>query len=1034
MTDNTLRNPKSNRMAFTLGVLGLICSFFLPQTSFAQDDPAYEEISVFMNVPGIGTSELQAVIKDDTAYLAITDIFDFLKIKNTPSVGLDSISGFLLTQQDIFLIDKLNRQINYQKKVINLNPNDLIRTATNLYLRSDYFDRIFGLKCTFNFRSLSVTLTTKLELPIAREKRQETMRTNINHLNGEIKADTILRRSHPILRLGMADWSASVTNYLPGNNSTQLNLVLGTAIAGGDANLSINYNNTSTFLLKDQFYQWRTVNNDRSYLRQVTAGKIAASTTSSIYSPVIGAQFTNTSTTNRRSFGSYTLSNHTDPGWTVELYVNNELINFVKADASGFYSFNVPMVYGNTIVKLRFYGPWGEERTSEQNMVIPFNLLPLHQFEYTASAGIVQDTVNSRFSRVDLHYGVSKRLTLGGGLEYLSSITTGDKIPFLNASLRLTSNLLINTEYDYNVQTKVLLSYHLPSNLQVDFNYINYKKGQTAINNFYLEERKAIISLPMRGKNYSAFTRFTLYQAIMPTSKYTTAEGLISGMAFGLNTNITTYAMFTQTADPYIYSNISTVLKLPKRISFTPELQYEYNTSRIVSVKGEFGKYLSTRSYMNLTYENNFKSSFQSIGVEFHYDFSFAAFGFSARHINNTNTIFESARGSLLYDASSNHMGFSKSSSVGRGGLVILPYLDLNNNGKRDKGEPRVAGLTVQINGGTIQYNKKDTIVRISNLEAYTNYIIKLLPSFNNIALLIKKPTISIGLTPNQFKLLEIPVSVINEVSGTVNIKTKGSEKGQGRITVCFYNSEFERIGSVLTESDGFFNYSALPPGSYIASIDSAQLLNLNLESLPYLLHFNIVPNKDGDIVDGLKFTLAPSGSIPPFIPRIIPQVIPELIPQELPQLIPQVHSRIITQIYSQVTLQVAPPIIPQVIPIEMQQILPEIIQEVNPSVKPKVISPVSLQVITKVIPQVVPPILPKSIPPISNRIIQTLKAVDVNKKTDSIPQNKQIPKSENNPLKKIKIADYKNWLKRSGDSLFNKGYLNWLKQIKNNH
>ena len=117
-----------------------------------------------------------------------------------------------------------------------------------------------------------------------------------------------------------------------------------------------------------------------------------------LYNPVIGVQLTNTPTTYRRSFGSYTLSDRTEPGWIVELYVNNVLVDYVKADASGFFTFEVPLVYGNTMVKLKFYGPWGEER-KEQNINIPFTFLPVKTLEYTASAGIVEDSVQSRFSR-----------------------------------------------------------------------------------------------------------------------------------------------------------------------------------------------------------------------------------------------------------------------------------------------------------------------------------------------------------------------------------------------------------------------------------------------------------------------------------------------------------------------------------------------------------------------------------------------------------------------------------------------------------
>jgi hypothetical protein len=734
----------------------------------------------------------------------------------------------------------------------------MIRTVTNLYLRTDYFEKVFGLKCTFNFRSLSVILTTTVELPVVREKRLETMRNNISRLNGEIKADTSIGRSYPFFSVGMADWSASITQYLPGKNSTQLNLALGSVLAGGEVGLTLNYDNNTPLTLKDQYYQWSAVNNEHSGLRQVVAGKLYTQSVSSLFAPVVGIQMTNTPTTYRRSFGTYRLSNHTDPGWTVELYVNNELINYVKADASGFFTFEVPLVYGNSVVKLRFYGPWGEERTSEQNISIPFNFLPRHQLEYTVSAGIVEDSLNSRFSRIDFHYGLSRRLTLGGGFEYLSSVTSGKNIPFLNASVRLLSDMLITAEYDYGVQSKMLLSYHLPSNLQVDLNYTRYNKGQTAINNTYLEERKAVITLPLHGKNFSAFSRLTLYQVLLPSSRYTTAEGLISGVAFGLNTNLTTYAMFTESAPAYVYSDLSMVFKLPAKLSLTPDIQYEYSQQKVIGLKGELGKYISPHSFLTLSYEDNFKSRFQSIGLEFHYDFSFAQTGFAARRTNAANTILQSVRGSLLYDPKTRYVGLGNSTSVGKGGVIILPYLDLNNNGKYDKGEPKVPGFKIQINSGHIQYNKTDTIIRISGLEAYTSYTVKLLPSFNNIALQIKKLTISITIDPNLFKILEVPVTVINEVSGTVYLKRKNEEKGQGRIMVCFYNSDATLAGRILTETDGFFNFSGLTAGSYTARIDSAQLCNLKMTVIPNILHFTIKPNKDGDLIDGLQFILEP--------------------------------------------------------------------------------------------------------------------------------------------------------------------------------
>jgi hypothetical protein len=144
-------------------------------------------------------------------------------------------------------------------------------------------------------------------------------------------------------------------------------------IAGGETDVFLNYYNDHPFKLKDQYYFWRYINNEHSAVRQVTLGKILTNPSSSVYNGIIGAQVSNTPTIYRRSFGTYNLSDRTEPGWTVELYVNDVLVNFTKADASGFFTFEVPMVYGNSIVKLRFYGPWGEERTV--NKTFPYHLI-----------------------------------------------------------------------------------------------------------------------------------------------------------------------------------------------------------------------------------------------------------------------------------------------------------------------------------------------------------------------------------------------------------------------------------------------------------------------------------------------------------------------------------------------------------------------------------------------------------------------------------------------------------------------------------
>ena len=112
---------------------------------------------------------------------------------------------------------------------------------------------------------------------------------------------------------------------------------------------------------------------------------------------------------------------------------------------------------------------------------------------------------------------------------------------------------------------------------------------------------------------------------------------------------------------------------------------------------------------------------------------------------------------------------------MGKGGISIIPYLDINANGKRDQGEPKAYGLNLRASGGRIERSEKDTTIRILNLEPYTDCFIELdQSSFDNIAWRLKNRTMNVAVDPNMLKLIEIPIIVVGEASGTVMIDRNG--------------------------------------------------------------------------------------------------------------------------------------------------------------------------------------------------------------------------------------------------------------------
>lgn len=790
--------------------------------------------------------------------MSVNDVFDFLKINNTLSPHNDSLTGFLLNQQDIYLVDKTHHIIRYKGKLSDLPPQDLIATTTGLYLKSDHFGQVFGLNGSFNFRSLSFKMETKLDLPVIREMKQELMRNNINRLRGIVKADTVIGRDYPAFKMGMADWSVISTQQQQGLNYTGLNVILGGVLAGGETDISVNYNNNQQFIARNQLYLWHFVNNDNPLLKQVTAGKITPPAIASIYAPLIGIALTNTPSLTRSALGTYRLSDVTEPGWTVELYVNNELIDYKQADPSGFFTFKVPTVYGNTLVELRFYGPYGEERFRRRNINIPYNFLPKNEFEYTAYAGVVEDSTAGHYARGSMNYGISDQITVGGGTEYLSSIPSRKIIPFTNVSWRPAPNLMLYAEYAYGVKTKAILNYRLPSDLEIELDYILYDKNEKAVLFNYPEERKAIITLPIRGKNFIVFSRLTIDQIKLPTLQYTNVELMLSGVIAGMNTNLTTFSHFSGMNRPIAYSILSQSYRLPEKLLLTPQVQYEYEAKDFTMAKFDLERPIFNHGYLKLSFERDFLFRSYNTGIGLRYDFSFARTAITANTTSHYKpTLTQTASGSLLYDKATKYLAARNNSNAGKAGFTVLAYLDLNGNGRRDADEPKVEGLSLRINGGIVEYSMKDTLIRILNLEPNRKYLIAVnADNFDNIAWQLRKATLGVTAEPNQLKLIEIPITVSGEVSGTVYIKNNDEQQGMGKIKIAFYDKRLKVVAQVLTESDGYFSYLGLPPGSYTVRVDTTQLRNLQLTATPPALQVTIRRLTEGDMVDGLEFIL----------------------------------------------------------------------------------------------------------------------------------------------------------------------------------
>jgi hypothetical protein len=817
----------------------------------------YDQIPVLVLVEGYKNFYVDVIYtSNDVLYVNIEDLFRSLSMPCINGQGGNSLSGFIEKETRTYSIEYTTRQIKVGDKTINTR-NGLVYEMGSLYMESSLFSQAFGISLTFNFRSLSIILKSNFELPVIKQMRIEKMRENMSKVKGEETADTVLTRNFHLLRLGTLDWSFASFQSINGHTDNRFGLGVGTELFSGEADASLVYYDRQKFDNRQLQYMWRWVDNDRKIIKQAKLGRIYDQTISFIDAPLIGAAVRNSPTTVRKATGYYSINESTEPNWTVELYINNVLVDYTKADASGLFNFKVPVVYGYTMLKLIFYGTMGEQRTEERTMNVPYTVMPAKEFEYGLAAGFVQDRNSSRFARGEFNYGVNRILTVGGGLEYLSSIPNGSSIPFVKATLQPHSKLVLTGEYAHGVKTMGLLDYYFWKDASLEIDYTKYVEGQMATRFNAPEERNAKLSVPFRYKTSNGYVKFDLAQFVYKEFVFNQANLILSSYYKQFSGNSSVQLNWIENKSAYVTVDLALSCRLNNGITIRPSARYNLCENSFMSYKAAVEKSIP-RGNISVTYERNVLAKNNFVSLNFKYDLAFARANINATHSDNKFTVSESAQGSLAFGSGNKYISGNNNASVGKGGISLFPFLDLNQNGIFDKNEHMVKLPALKVFGGKAIFNPKDSVVRIADLNAFTNYIVEFADKdLENVAWRFKNKRYQVLIDPNQFKRVDIPIISVGEVSGMAYLNTDNTLKGIGRILVKFYKKNSSNVvAETLSESDGFIYYLGLDPGEYVARIDSAQLSNLEFTPDPIQIAFSIRTTEEGDIISGINFVL----------------------------------------------------------------------------------------------------------------------------------------------------------------------------------
>ncbi len=839
----------------------LLCSLFPFSTLNAQDNPdsEVEEFKILLNVQDVAYYETDALYFNDHLYISVYSLFQQLKIFTKVKNEFSLIDGYIANPIDTFSINFALMKIRYKDVTDTLSAAKIMKNDYGLFLRVDELEKIFKLKISFNFRTLSAYLSCKTDLPLIKQLKREKIRKNLQNIKGEIKVDTTFKRKYHWAKGGVFDWKINMAQVIGRSASFQGQAAVGMELLGGELLAHINQPSNGPFNMYSQTMTWRMVNNNSKILRQIQLGNIPAAGVSTISSSIIGGGISNVPTTFQKQYGTYHLFNKTQPNWEVELYVNDLLVDFKTADANGNFQFDVPLLYGNTKITLKYYGPWGEERSEEREILVPSNFIPKKQLQYQAYSGYTFDAEHDLYSSFKLVYGVNRSICIGTGFEYFQKTLKDKSVPYLTVSARLFGSAMLNYMYCYNVKNSLNFTLPFLKKLYLETNFSQFTKNQDAIITSDKYDLSSGLSVPMTTHYFSGYNKILYrynrtpnfgfhyidYYLSFAFRKFSIVFANSAGILSQTYTVNSSVSLNYVTSDQYIFN--AQVMANLKTI--------QMNSVRIDAQKKFFKKIITD---INYTYAPVTNSFFLNFSMRF--DLNFAQTSLASFVSKNSVTTEQDIYGSLLFSPKRPNITPSSRSLISSCGIDVIVFLDINHNGIKDPGEPFIKDVNVNISQGS-KANHGDSVYRFIALKPNTQYLLTIdNSSLQNISWLAKFSTIAVYSDPDQVKTIFVPVEPMAEVSGTVYFKSDDAIRTAKNITVNIYKKDGKLFTSATSDEDGYFNYMGLPPGIYSVNIDTLTAKNMNGEILQDNIPFTVHINRNGDLIEHLDLYLRKTG------------------------------------------------------------------------------------------------------------------------------------------------------------------------------
>ena len=854
------------------------------------DSTLPEAVLVELRVGRLASRTVPAYRDGLVALLPLVPLLELAEVQLQAAAG-SRVQATLQPGDVPLVVDAAHDTARVGKRHLALAPRALQWLDGEVYAADAVVDSLLGTPVDVNWEDLTVTLTAPDSLPLARRLAREEARAALRASgDAESPAPVVLTPRRYVGGL-VVDYAASAPIGDPLNGSAA-SLTFGTDVLGGSLEGTVAGTRgrvgAGGAVEGRMSYDgaWTGVWPSNRWVQQLRIGDAVGTGPSPRLSR--GVTLTNAPFLRPTFFDASRYVGRLAPGWEVEAYRGGQLVAVDSVGPLGMYGLDLPVEYGDNLVDFVAYGPYGQIRHFDRNLVVLSDRLPAGHLEYGASAGACRSGARcAATGNLDVRYGASSRWTARGGAEYFrgtagvdSGVAPGSSAghalhPYAGLAGSPTNALALQLDWVPGVLARSGVRLDPSGDVRLAAGYSRFTAGAPP----------ALVARGARAQaTVSAFARplrRAEYLYLDATAdRIETVTGALARARLGGGLQASNVRL-----QPYVRAE-------RERTDAGLETRPYAGVSAFVVPTMAWGRLLGptllranieARGGHGLAHVSAFATRPLPGGLRVDVGGAWArgqrqplwtaVLARDLRTIRSYTSLSaapggdvsasQAVQGSAVWNARLRSVSFVPGPSVQRGGISGRVYLDNNVNGRFDAGDEPLSGVTVRA-GSTAAASGAGGWFQVWDVVPFQPLPVAVDSMTLASPLWVAPRVASVTPGPNGYTQLDVPVVPGGVVEGRVVLRATGTGaivRGVGGVRLVLTERVTGERRQLDAFADGGFTAIAVRPGSYELTVEGAALARLDADAAP--VRFTVAPNAEGTTTGDLEVALEPRAPCP---------------------------------------------------------------------------------------------------------------------------------------------------------------------------